>query len=199
MDKLRELVYAKPVLTLSIIVAVFLIPIIIMATISASTTRVNIIVAPSDAELYLNGDSIEPGESRLRPGEYTLEASREGFADGSETFHIGEERTEIAILLQPVTEEAFAIVREEEEVFIAAEGALGLQTQLEGEKFRDENEILRHLPYRSMLFEIHYRAGDSNGIVLQIRAESQHRYDLAISQIENWGFDPGSLEIERID
>ncbi len=200
MQKIIEFIYNKPLVSLILLLSIFLLPVFISWIITYGKTPVEIVIAPSDADVQINGEVRRSRATHLTPGEYTINASRDGFEDYVSTIVVDKEPLQIPILLLPINDEGWRVMDEQSDIFLIVEGLVGDQAAMEGEMVRQSLPIIRNLPHRSLLFSIDYRMaeGSDTEIILQITADNDVDRGYALDQIRNWGFDPEDFEIEYL-
>lgn len=161
---------------------------------------VEIIAVPSDAILTLNGEKVSNGTVYLKAGEYTIKATKNGYADFSSAASVvdGVSDQIIAAPLTPESDEAEKWASEHQDDYLNLEGRAGESAQKQGEEFQEKNPIVKRLPSNSLLYSIGYKADTSdptgNSIIIEIDAEEGYR-QAAIYQISQWGYNPADFKI----
>lgn len=175
--------------------------IIFVSIVLSRTTKipVTLAVVPSDATITLNGKSVSGGEISIKPGDYTLNASKPGFADYTLDIKIDQKNQFIPVLLTPVSPDAQVWARNNQDAYMKVEGKAGMAANQKGQTLRDSNPIIDKLPFSNLLFTIGYRADTSDpsgkSIVIEIDAIDGYRQE-ALNQLYQWGYDPTTLKIE---
>ncbi len=168
---------------------------------TAGKIPVTINLVPSDATLTLNSQVSPPGKLYLPPGTYELDATKTGYSSFKQTIYVNElnKDAEIAVSLTPESSEAEKWAKQNQSQYLKNEGIAGKQAQVDGRKFRELNPIVQNLPYKTLLYTIGYRADTTdptgNSIIIEIDASEGTRENV-ISQIERWGYDPTTLNIQ---
>lgn len=169
--------------------------------ITQGKVEVEVVAVPGDATITLNNEKISTGTVvYLKAGEYTVKASKEGYADFSSVTSIKDDVSDqiIAVPLEPVSSEAKKWAEEHQNDYLALEGKSGESAQKQGEEFQTQNPIITHLPSDSLLYTIGYKADPSdptgNSIILEIDAADGYR-QAAIYQISQWGYNPADFKI----
>lgn len=160
---------------------------------------VTVYLVPSDATLTANGERISAGTAYLKPGNYTVKASKDGFREYSTQVTINApNQTEIDIALGPVSEEAKKWVAEHQDLYLAYEGRVGGRANKRGEAFSEKNPITSRLPVTNLLYSIGYRSDTSdpsgNSIIIEIDTTRGYRR-AALEKIREIGYDPTDYKI----
>ena len=91
-DRRAEFIRSHQKAIVGIVIALFVIPIGIivgrMIYLNINNATLKVRVAPSDAKVLVGGKRYKNGEHRIKPGEYEVSITREGFEDYSETLTI---------------------------------------------------------------------------------------------------------------
>lgn len=160
--------------------------------------RVEISLAPTDADFYINDKLYPQRVGFFEPGEYKVKAVKGGYRTHEETIRIHKEQKEYVIPISLIPESAGALAESDryQDLYLKNEGLAGKQAQSDGIIFRANNPIVKRLPYKTMLYTIGYQADKSNpsGIIITIDAPEGLRDDV-VAQIERWGYDPTTLNI----
>jgi hypothetical protein len=159
---------------------------------------VTVYIVPSDATLTANGTSMSQGTAYLKPGTYTIQASKTGFTSYKNTVVVGNPNTAIIdIALEGTTPSTTQWEKDNQSLYLAREGRAGLEANQNGEAFTARNPIISDLPYDTPIYTIGYRAdpNDASSIILTIDAAEGDR-NAAVQQIRNFGYDPTNFTIE---
>jgi hypothetical protein len=185
-----------------LVIAVIVIPIFYFVYTSierAGKTQVTLIALPEDASLSIDGKPTNSGTIYLKPGSYTIKGEKSGFTTYEHKEVIESDNKTVAIILNPVSDEAKRWVEQNQGKYLETEGKAGLAANQEGEAFRKENPIVNDLPYSNYLYTIAYQNDSSdpsgNSIVVTIDAPSGYR-NAAVRQIRSLGYDPATLKIQ---
>jgi len=166
----------------------------------AGKTEVELLVAPTGADVLMDGKEVKPGNLHLEPGQYNFEVTKQGFKSENVTREVTEEADQIIIVaLLPESDEAWRSIRSDP-AYAEIEIITGDQAREEGRVFAEANPITRELPYRGPIYDIDYKLKDPNddnsGIVLQISLIDPAAKESALSQIRYWGYEPSDFTIE---
>lgn len=154
---------------------------------------------PDDAEVLIdNSVAKNRAVKYLEPGEYSVTASREGFADYDDVYFVNENNNVILISLAPQSETAFDYIAENEELYLEFEDRGGEIAVQEGIRFSEVNPITRDLPYSTFFFTIGYRLDQSDpnqdSIIIEIDAEEGYK-NTALQHLRNLGYNPTEYNI----
>lgn len=157
---------------------------------------VEVFVNPSDAVITLDGARISPGVNYLHTGSHTFKAAREGWTADEVVATISDELSAIALLPQPVSEEAKEqAIREVK----TREGLGSIAANARGLDIRTANPILNKLPYSDTAgpFKIDYGFNQDNTKVpyLIISFSTPHGRSRAINWLVDTGADITTTEI----
>jgi hypothetical protein len=160
---------------------------------------VEVHLVPDNAVLTANGEQIGQGTAYLKPGDYTIEAKRDGFREHKDTIHVDSpNKAVIDIALTPESEEAKQWASEHQDLYYAYEGRTAERANRKGEDFSKVNPIASKIPFENFLYTIGYRAdpddptGDS--IIIEIDAMPGYR-KAALDKIRELGYDPTDYKI----
>lgn len=161
--------------------------------------KVVISLVPNDAQLYINSNKVSSGTHYLTPGEYSITASKEGYGQYKKTFTITDEERSIPISLMPQSDQAKSEAEKNDDSYLKNEGIAGKQADTDGKRFREKNQIVSELPYKTLLYTIGYQSdiSDPSGmsIIVTVEASEGMRADV-VAQIARWGYDPTELNIQ---
>ena len=155
---------------------------------------------PVDSSVIFNGTPTKEGVTYVEPGTYTVIVKKEGFANYQQTVAVAEGNpATVSAALVPVSDEAKKWAKDHKSEY-ADFTTLKQDTEVSKEtKIKNLNPITQKLPYKNLLYNISYRADetDRNGerIVIQIDASRAYR-EAALFQIRKWSFDPTDYIIE---
>ncbi len=160
-------------------------------------SSIDIITAPSDAVIVVDGKKLSRGTNYISPGTYTINVSRKEFIPIElELVVLEGDNQPFPVLLTPATEKGWDITSVDP-AFLEVEKAAGEKANLRGIEFEKLNPIVANLPYRSGLFNIDYRLKDgSNSEIILIITVHELERELPQEQIRKWGFDTANFEIE---
>jgi hypothetical protein len=189
-------------------VVIFVVGLILIGSVAygiyLSVTRagkepVTVYLTPSDAILTANGERISGGITYLKPGEYIVEASKEGFSPYKSTVTIGAPNTtDIDVALKGESEAAKKWQDEHQELYMAKEGREGTRADEGGKIFTDLNPIATQLPIRTLLYTIGYSLDKTdpsgNSLIIEISAGPGYRL-AALQKLRDFGYDPTDFKI----
>lgn len=161
---------------------------------------VRVFVLPQDAVVTVGEKTTKNNQTiYLEPGEYSLNAKRDGFSDYSDTVRIVSSKENIIdFALSPNSEEASNYVKENEGLYLAFEDRSGERAIQEGIRFSELNTITRDLPHKSLFFSIGYRLDPldpkEESIIIEIDANEGYKNG-AIQYIRNLGYNPTEYNI----
>lgn len=204
----KKAVIASGVLALILIIAI---SVYFIIDDMAKTAKVSIIVAPSIAKVKIGDNNYEAySEIRLRPGDYVVEISAEGFkAKTGELKAAENETTDIRVYLEP--EEGNENYYAENPMEATILGDLkAAETMKQIEKLAGENPILNSLPIeidyytkdyaKRVKYTITYALNDDNtSFTIIIMDYTGGNYEDALSKIKARGFEPKNYMIEYKD
>ena len=180
-------------------IAVGLLFIIFLFSRLFSKATLNVYTIPKNSTITINNKNYRTGKISLKPGDYTIKASKAGFSEVEKriTIDAGADEQRIGLFPEPESEEALQWANDNPSIMLEREGLAGEQARLEGEAFRAKNPILSQLPYRSLLFSIDYGVSetDKNEAIVSIGASSSTDRSYALSQIKDWGYNPADYTI----
>jgi hypothetical protein len=164
---------------------------------------VTVHLIPSDTKLLVNNVQVSEGTTYLKPGTYTLKATRNGFESIDQKVIIDKpNKAVIDLALTPLTEAALKWQHDHAELYYAFEGRTATQAREEGEAFTAANPITDKLPFENFIYTIGYRTDSAdasgNSIILSIDAATGYR-NAAIDKIRELGYDPTNFKIEFND
>lgn len=172
---------------------------IYLAISRAGKEPVTVYLTPSDTILTANGEQIPSGTAFLKPGVYTLEASRSGFGSYKSSFTVRQPNTaEIDIALSATSQSAREWQMKHQDLYLAKERREGQRATKRGEEFALANPITTKLPYKNLIYTIGYRVDPTDpsdkSIILEIDASSGYRSG-ALQKIRDLGYDPTDFKI----
>jgi len=203
MDQGRS--YNKRNLVIGLVAAVLIVIFLFSLIANSGKTAVTVEVIPNDANLTMNGKTVKPGTLRLSPGEYTVEAAKDGFETDTYTVTVGDENLEVGLIPTPVSDEALAWLNENPEIQLRREELGGQRAAQRGLAFEAETPLLTQLPHNSILpykgeygpFSVDYGPSRERefGIFLLISNSSPDGRRNALEWIRDQGYDPTDFEI----
>lgn len=175
----------------------------------AGKATVEIFVIPEDAKVQANGEDIGSGRQKLKPGNYTFSATKDGFSKDEYTTVVDEEGASIYLLPVPKSEEALQWLEDNPEIVAEREALAGERASVNGAAFNKANPIVSVLPYSTYEplngiegpFSIDYGPTDErpNGIFLVVTTVSPNGRQNALTWLREQGFDPVDYDIQFPD
>jgi hypothetical protein len=160
-----------------------------------------IMTAPNDATVTLNGQDEKNGTIYLKPGDYKLKVSKDGFSTYEDTVNINHDQQVVTAELEAISDAAKKFVNDHANQFTDLEGRAGEEANRNGEAYTNENPIIAALPYDDMFYTIGYEADPADPyhkVIVTIDADAGHR-NAAVQQIRDLGFNPTELKIKFRD
>lgn len=166
----------------------------------AGKEKVAIYAAPIDSIVTIDGKKIKEDQVYLKKGEYTYTVTREHFTPISGKLLVKDDGTSSIIApLMPLDNEGQTIYEQRRTDFLRLEDFANTNATIKGEDFQEKNPIVSMLPYSNMIFTIGYKNDPADktgdGIIVTIHAIPTY-YDAAVTQLNNWGYDPVDYKIE---
>ena len=201
----KKTVIASGVLALVLIIAI---SVYFIIDGMAKTAKVSIIVAPSIAKVKIGDNNYEAySEIRLRPGDYAVEISAEGFKTKTGELKAAEnETTDIRVYLEP--EEGNENYYAENPMEATILGDLkAAETMKKIEELAEKNPILNSLPIeidyytkdyaKRVRYTIIYALNDDNtGFTIIIMDYTGGNYEDALEKLTARGFEPKDYTIK---
>jgi hypothetical protein len=163
--------------------------------------KVIINVAPGDSTVKLNSSKvIGPGAIYLKPGRYTVTASRNGFRDDTEAVTAEKGKTATIYLVpEPMTQAAFQYLQNNPSAQTEREGLASQKVAATQALLQSKYPIIKYLPLTTRYYSINYgqskkSPNDPTALALYISSNPAYR-DLALQWIKYKGFDPSKFEI----
>ncbi len=188
-------------LVVGVLIIAIAIPLIIN---QAKNSMLNIYVAPSSAEVLINGKRYQNGAFSMFPGEYTVEIKADGFE--SKTGNVKIEANHSANVFTALkanddyyekndNSDDYAIL---EEVAGFDEGAAEvLKSIQEAEKIYEK--LPKSFKTESRYYSIEKSSDCAKRLCLKIRNFISNNYEKALEEIHKMGYDPERYEIINID
>lgn len=164
----------------------------------AGKVSVDITVVPSDATVQVDNTSFTNKKSvYLKPGNYTVTVSKDGFESTTQEITVSEDTTaHIIAALYPVSSDATAWYNEHQDDYYELEGIAGTAANETGQEFINKYPITGSLPIQKATYLIGYKkTDDQKNIIITITAYEGYR-ESALQEIRNLGFDPSNYTIE---
>lgn len=175
------------------------------------SATISIMVTPTIAKVVIDGKEYDTiGEYKMKPGEYSVEVSADGFITKTEEFvAVENETTKVQLYLTPTEENSDWYAEHPEDALIFGE----LKSNEAYEKLqelKEEYPILNQLPieidyftsgYANRIkYTISYELNDDNtNFIIVITDYSGGNYENALSKLEARGVKVEDFEIKYID
>lgn len=161
-------------------------------------TAINVAIFPSDAQVTIDNQKINPGTIYLKQGTYDVKASRDGFKSYTTTLTVSPSTRTYTISLESNSQEGDEWVTSHQNDLQHIRELGEKASEESGKAFNDRNPIAMKLPYRTLLYTIGYQADPSdpsgNSIILTIDAPEGYRQS-ALYRIRQLGYDPTDFTI----
>ena len=158
---------------------------------------VEIYKVPKDTIVSVNGQKINKS-TYLTPGKYTLKGESKGFETYTTEIEIVDDKPlKSFFVLTPSSKEAEEWAKNHEDDYLKIENLAGIYYGEEGQQLANKHPLIKHLPYRSTLYNIDYSL-DGNKLTIQIDSPDALGRQVAIEQIKSFGSEPTDLNIEFI-
>ena len=161
-----------------------------------------LLVAPADSQILVNGELAVEGNKRVKPGEYEIEISREGFETEIKTVHLeagGLEEVIVALASNdPSTADWYETHEDDAGVLDAAMSA---QYFKDSNEMAEEYDIVEDLPVYKYGYILGYGNCEEDGgpdFCVVIKAEFGYR-DEAVKYLQNTGKDMAKYYVEIED
>lgn len=166
-------------------------------------TPVIISVAPSDSQVYVDGEESKTGTVYMTPGEYVFTAVREDFKEDRQNFVVGEKPTSVELLPTANTAAGQSYVRDNVEVQAEIASVYDKKASRQQKSLQVTNPLLSELPYTDIEgeFSIDYEGSETrkNGTVLVVSNSTSEGRNNALKWIRQQGYDPTNFEIKFVD
>jgi hypothetical protein len=204
---IRQITKKKLLLILVTVALLAVSPFIAWQIYTKGKTKLTVNVAPRDAKISLNDSSIKIGANYVKPGDYTITISRNGFETYSQSISIkASEPLAISKLLSASSTEGTTYEKQHVEEFsrvadIIDEEEYTYNAYSNTEWTEQNYPLLVSLPvYMSSLFSIEYGQSekypnDPSKKAVIIYADTPDGKQSALMYIYSMGFDPSDYEI----
>lgn len=160
-------------------------------------------VLPEDSVVYINNKKSNAGNNHLKPGKYTIKASKDGFKDDSVTVYVESSELNIGLTPDPNSEEANKWLRDNPQIQEEREAIGGQMASLRGEYVEKQTPLINSLPYDdiSAPFSIDYGGSKNRSygtFIVISNAVPQSRVE-ALNWIRQQGTSPTDIEIQYKD
>lgn len=173
---------------------------VINALSKVGKNKLEVVVVPSYADLTVNNQRVGSSELYLDDGEYTIEANSPGFSSFKNSFSVPDTKGPIVVLLRPESTSAQKWAESNQKAYQEAEGIAAEQASDYSEQLLEKNPIIGKLPVTTSFYRVDYAIDpDSDGYIIEIRADSEVGRRTAIENIRTLGFETSEYKIRFID
>lgn len=168
---------------------------------SAAPKNLVLDVAPYSAKVLLNGKTISIGSHYLKPGNYTVVASMEGFSTASQTFNISKGKAaRIGLLLNPTSQVGYDYLSNHPKEQLHREALGGSNFSRQESSASRKTPLINELPFIDQYYKIDYGKSrqhptNSSATAIYITLYGPNGKDQALEWIRFKGYDPNKLEI----
>ncbi len=196
---------------ISIAVAIVLVSVYFIVVNKINSATIDIRVVPQNAKILINDKEYKSIQSySIRPGDYTIEVSAEGFFTETSSFSVAEGETyKIDMFLEPTDDNLNWYSEHRDDALILGEIKNALSSKAV-QKLQSENPILSELPMNidyytnnnsaRVKYTISYKLEENNTkIILVITDYTGGNYNDAISRLEKRGVGKDQYVIRYVD
>lgn len=159
----------------------------------AGKVKVEIHVAPRNAQLVLNGVEVKNNKKMyLEPGSYHLSAKREHFEDLEIDFQVSKELPYIVAVMTPSDKEGEKYLDDNPAEFRKVEGYIGVLMEKAGALEREKYPIIKNLPINNRFYSISYSypdyqspTGENGAPVILVKADTSY-LDTAVAKLKTF-------------
>ena len=166
------------------------------------SATLDLMIAPSDSKILVNGELMKTGEHRVKPGEYKIEVSRDGFESEVESVSLGEGETKTVLMaLTPNDPSTMDWYDTHEEDATIADGVASQMYMEYAEEMTEEYDIVEDLPANTYSYIVGYGDCSDDGgpdFCVVIKAEFGYR-DEAVKYLQNTGKDMAKYRVKVLD
>lgn len=163
------------------------------------SVTLDLMIAPTDSTIMVNGELMKAGEHRVKPGEYKIEVSRDGFESEVKLVLLEEGETKnVLMALTPNDPSTMDWYYTHEEDATIADGVASQEYVEYAEEMAEEEDIVENLPVYTYGYILGY--GDCSekevtDFCVVIRAEFGYR-DEAVEYLRGTGKDLAKYRVE---
>ena len=193
-DRFKQL-FKKEIIAVAIVGVILFLTIIfslIVLAMRAGKVKVEVHVAPFDAQLILNDVEIKNNKKTyLEPGKYHLSAKRDHFEDLEVDFQVSKDLPYVVAVMNPSDKEGEEYISKHTAEFRRTEGFVGTLMNKSGELERKQYPILNYLPINNRFYSISYSypdyvdGSDTGKPVILVKADSAN-IDTAVSKMKTF-------------
>ncbi len=166
-------------------------------------TPVTIYVAPSDSQVYIDGDESKSGVVYMTPGKYDFSAAREDFKEDKKTKSVGDKPVNVYLLPTPSNAAGAAYIRNNIEVQAEQASVYDKMASEQHDNLSKNSPLLNKLPYTDIenYFSIDYGASETrkDNIELVVSNSTSEGRLNALKWIRQQGYDPTDFEVKFVD
>ena len=173
------------------------------------TATLKILVAPSSAEISINGTKYSNGTHNIKPGTYTATISKQGFETQTLEFEAKKDEESHVYLYLEQTDGGDWYSENEGDALIVGSIQSYYSTQKIQELYK-QNPLTSILPIKVDYYFNNYASHVKYTISYQVQSDNETiqiiitdytggNYDAAIANLENHKIDPGAYEIKYDD
>jgi hypothetical protein len=166
------------------------------------SATLELMIAPSDSTILVNDKPMEAGEHKMKPGEYKIEISREGFESEVKEVSLEEGGIEIVIIaLTPNDPSTMDWYDTHEDDAMIADGVVSQEYAEDSDEMMEKYDILEDLPVYKYGYILGYGTCEDSGgpdFCVAIKAEFGYR-DEAVKYLQNTGKDIAKYYVEMED
>lgn len=153
----------------------------------AGKYKVSVQIAPNDAVITINNTRVgNKSDCWLEPGKYHLVAkSSEHLATYERDFEVKDEPVKIYATLGALDDEGRDFIEKHRQEYANVEGLIGDLMNKEGEKEREKNPILNHLPINTSLYSISYEYDDNQNLTINVKTDPQY-IDTVVAKLKTF-------------
>jgi|GEM_PF-1626889 len=188
----------KPKLVIAVIVVLLLV-MLVLGIDRIGKTRLDIIVIPENATVYINENRTKGGARYLKPGEYTIRATSPGFSEVSQKVSLDKDAQSITLLPEPVSDEAIDWLGKNPDIQLERETLAGELANKEGAALYQSHPILNRLPILYNHGESSIGSGPSEriegGTAIIIKDTTTSGRASIVQWMREQNYTPGDMEV----
>lgn len=167
-------------------------------------TKLAVMSVPEDTKITINNQPASVGDNYIKPGKYTVKASKKGFASDEVVVNLAKTPSTAYLIPNPVSAEAKQWFKDNPDQQLKREGIAGQRTDQESKYILANNEIIRLLPVTVVEegpFSLDYGTNPNvkNKVFIEVSDSSPEGRVNALHWIRSHGFDPTDLDIRFDD
>jgi len=157
---------------------------------------------PTDPTVAVDGQKVSSNsKNSVKPGQHTVVAKRNGFADSTQQVSVnGGETKTIRLLMDPNSDVGYQWLRDHPDAAVEWEGKIGQQFDQNSKNTTDKNPLIAYLPEVHPTWRIDYgtsqaHPNDPTAVAITILYGNDQAKQEALDWITSKGFDPNNYEI----